>query len=79
MTPGCGSSSFVLASTSEVDDDPEGSPQPETYRGRARYDEGKRFAEALTVAYGRVHGLDARIERSFSTRMARGRRSTTAG
>ncbi len=65
---------FLLASTSEVYGDPEVHPQPETYRGvvncigpRGVYDEAKRFAEALTMAYHRVHGLDTRIVRIFNT------------
>jgi dTDP-glucose 4,6-dehydratase len=65
---------FLLASTSEVYGDPEVSPQPETYWGhvnpvgpRSVYDEAKRFAEALTTAYRRVHGLDAKIVRIFNT------------
>jgi dTDP-glucose 4,6-dehydratase len=65
---------FLLASTSEVYGDPEVHPQPETYPGRvdptgprAVYDEAKRFAEALTLAYHRTHGLDVRIARIFNT------------
>jgi nucleoside-diphosphate-sugar epimerase len=65
---------FILASTSEVYGDPEIHPQPETYWGhvnpvgpRAAYDEGKRFAEALTVTYHRKYGLDVRIVRIFNT------------
>jgi dTDP-glucose 4,6-dehydratase len=65
---------FLLASTSEVYGDPEVHPQPETYRGlvncvgpRGVYDEAKRFAEALTMAYHRVHGIDTRIVRIFNT------------
>ncbi len=65
---------FLLASTSEVYGDPLEHPQRETYHGnvdpigaRSAYDEGKRFAEALTVAYVRHHGLDARIVRIFNT------------
>jgi dTDP-glucose 4,6-dehydratase len=65
---------FVLASTSEVYGDPLVHPQVETYWGnvdpvgpRSCYDEAKRFSEALTVAYGRVHGLDVRIARIFNT------------
>lgn len=65
---------FVQASTSEVYGDPLVNPQPETYWGnvnpigvRGVYDEGKRFAEALTVAYQRAHGLRARIVRIFNT------------
>lgn len=65
---------FLLASTSEVYGDPEAHPQPESYWGhvnpvgpRGVYDEAKRFAEALTMAYHRVHGLEARIARIFNT------------
>jgi len=65
---------FLLASTSECYGDPEISPQPETYWGRVNpigprgvYDEAKRFAEAITMAYHRFHGLDARIVRIFNT------------
>lgn len=65
---------FVLASTSEVYGDPQVTPQPESYWGnvnpigpRACYDEGKRFAESLTMTYGRAHGLDVRIARIFNT------------
>jgi dTDP-glucose 4,6-dehydratase len=67
---------FLLASTSEVYGDPprEVSPQPETYWGnvnpvgmRSVYDEAKRFAEALTMAYHRTHRLDTRIVRIFNT------------
>jgi len=65
---------FVLASTSEVYGDPQVHPQPETYWGhvnpigpRGVYDEGKRFAEALTMAYHRKHGLDTKIVRIFNT------------
>ncbi|HXF36374.1 MAG TPA: UDP-glucuronic acid decarboxylase family protein [Actinomycetota bacterium] len=65
---------FLLASTSEVYGDPQVHPQPETYWGnvnpigpRSCYDEGKRYAEALTMAYHRVHGLDIRIARIFNT------------
>ncbi len=65
---------FLLASTSEVYGDPQVHPQPETYWGnvnpigpRSPYDEGKRFAEALTMAYHRVHGLEIRIARIFNT------------
>jgi dTDP-glucose 4,6-dehydratase len=67
-------SSFLLASTSEVYGDPEVRPQPESYRGnvsttgpRGVYDEGKRYAEALTMAYRRVHNVDTRIVRIFNT------------
>jgi dTDP-glucose 4,6-dehydratase len=65
---------FVLASTSEVYGDPLVNPQPETYWGnvnpvgpRGVYDEAKRFAEALTLAYHRQHGLAVRIVRIFNT------------
>jgi dTDP-glucose 4,6-dehydratase len=65
---------FVLASTSEVYGDPLEHPQRETYWGnvnpigpRGVYDEAKRFAEAMTVAYQRYHGLDAKIVRIFNT------------
>ncbi|HUP35713.1 MAG TPA: UDP-glucuronic acid decarboxylase family protein [Candidatus Limnocylindria bacterium] len=65
---------FLLASTSEVYGDPLVHPQPEDYWGnvnpvgpRGVYDEAKRFAEAMTMAYHRVHGLDARIVRIFNT------------
>jgi dTDP-glucose 4,6-dehydratase len=65
---------FLLASTSECYGDPEVSPQPETYWGRVNpigprgvYDEAKRFAEAITMAYHRHHGLDTRIVRIFNT------------
>jgi dTDP-glucose 4,6-dehydratase len=65
---------FLLASTSEVYGDPEEHPQTERYRGnvspvgpRSVYDEAKRFAEALTMAYHRVHGLDTKIARIFNT------------
>jgi dTDP-glucose 4,6-dehydratase len=65
---------FLLASTSECYGDPEVSPQPETYWGhvnpigpRGVYDEAKRFAEAMTMAYHRSHGLDTRIVRIFNT------------
>jgi dTDP-glucose 4,6-dehydratase len=65
---------FLLASTSEVYGDPEVHPQPESYWGhvnpvgpRSCYDEAKRFAEALTMAYHRQHGLDVRIARIFNT------------
>jgi len=67
-------SRFLLASTSEVYGDPLVNPQPETYWGnvnpigpRGVYDEAKRFAEAMTMAYRRYHGLDARIVRIFNT------------
>jgi len=65
---------FLLASTSEVYGDPLVNPQPETYWGnvnpigpRGVYDEAKRFAEAITLAYHRVHGVDAKIVRIFNT------------
>jgi dTDP-glucose 4,6-dehydratase len=65
---------FVLASTSEVYGDPKVSPQPESYWGnvnpigpRGVYDEAKRFAEALTMAYHRSHGVQVRILRIFNT------------
>ena len=65
---------FLLASTSEVYGDPLVHPQPETYWGnvnpvgpRGVYDEAKRFAEALTMAYHRHHGVDTRIVRIFNT------------
>jgi dTDP-glucose 4,6-dehydratase len=64
----------VLASTSEVYGDPLEHPQRETYWGnvnpvgpRGVYDEAKRFAEAMTVAYHRYHGVDAKIVRIFNT------------
>jgi dTDP-glucose 4,6-dehydratase len=65
---------FLLASTSEVYGDPQVHPQPETYWGhvnpvgpRGVYDEAKRFAEAMVMAYHRFHGLDTRIVRIFNT------------
>jgi len=65
---------FLLASTSEVYGDPQVHPQPETYWGnvnpigpRGVYDESKRFAEAMTMAYHRYHGIDTRICRIFNT------------
>ena len=65
---------FVLASTSEVYGDPLEHPQKETYWGnvnpigpRGVYDEAKRFAEAMTTAYHRYHGLDTKIVRIFNT------------
>ena len=65
---------FVLASTSEVYGDPQIHPQPESYWGhvnpigpRGVYDEAKRFAEALTMAYFRHHGVPTRIVRIFNT------------
>jgi dTDP-glucose 4,6-dehydratase len=68
------SARFLLASTSETYGDPLVHPQPETYWGnvnpvgpRGVYDEAKRFAEAMTMAYHRYHGLDTRIVRIFNT------------
>ena len=68
------SARFLLASTSEVYGDPQVHPQPETYWGhvnpvgpRGVYDEAKRFAEAITMAYHRYHSLDTRIVRIFNT------------
>jgi len=65
---------YFLASTSEVYGDPLVHPQPETYWGnvnpigpRGVYDEAKRFAEAMTMAYHRFHGVDVRIVRIFNT------------
>ena len=65
---------FFLTSTSEVYGDPLVHPQPETYWGnvssigpRSCYDEAKRFSEALTMAYHRVHGVEVRIVRIFNT------------
>ncbi|MGI9101562.1 MAG: UDP-glucuronic acid decarboxylase family protein [Terriglobales bacterium] len=65
---------FLLASTSECYGDPDVSPQPETYWGhvnpvgpRSVYDEAKRFAEALTMAYHRARGVDTHIVRIFNT------------
>jgi dTDP-glucose 4,6-dehydratase len=65
---------FLLASTSEVYGDPLVHPQPETYWGnvnpigpRGVYDEAKRFAEAMTMAYQRAHGVQTRIVRIFNT------------
>jgi dTDP-glucose 4,6-dehydratase len=65
---------FLLASTSEVYGDPQVNPQPEGYWGhvnpigpRGVYDEAKRFAEAMTMAYHRYHGVDTRIVRIFNT------------
>jgi len=65
---------FLLASTSEVYGDPLVHPQPETYWGhvnpigpRGVYDEAKRFAEAMTMAYHRYHGVDTRIARIFNS------------
>jgi len=68
------SARYLLASTSEVYGDPQVHPQPESYWGnvnpvgpRGVYDEAKRFAEAMTMAYQRVHGLETRIVRIFNT------------
>jgi dTDP-glucose 4,6-dehydratase len=68
------SARYLLASTSEVYGDPQVNPQPETYWGhvnpigpRGVYDEAKRFAEAMTMAYHRYHGLETRIVRIFNT------------
>jgi dTDP-glucose 4,6-dehydratase len=65
---------FLLASTSEAYGDPQVHPQPETYWGhvnpvgpRGVYDEAKRFAEAMTMAYRRTHGVDTAIVRIFNT------------
>jgi len=65
---------FLLASTSEVYGDPLINPQPESYWGnvnpigpRGVYDESKRFAEAITMAYHRYHNIDTRIVRIFNT------------
>jgi dTDP-glucose 4,6-dehydratase len=65
---------FFIASTSEIYGDPLIHPQPESYWGnvncvgpRGVYDEAKRFAEAITMAYHRYHGLDTRIVRIFNT------------
>ncbi len=65
---------FILASTSEVYGDPLVHPQPESYWGhvncvgvRGCYDEAKRFAEAITMAYHRIHKIDTRIVRIFNT------------
>jgi dTDP-glucose 4,6-dehydratase len=69
---------FLLASTSEVYGDPQVHPQPETYWGhvnpigyRGVYDEAKRFAESLAMAYHRAHGVRTRIVRIFNTYGAR--------
>jgi dTDP-glucose 4,6-dehydratase len=66
--------SFLLASTSEIYGDPKVHPQPESYYGhvncigpRGVYDEAKRFAEAITMAYHRVHKIDTKIVRIFNT------------
>jgi dTDP-glucose 4,6-dehydratase len=65
---------FLLASTSEVYGDPLVHPQPESYWGnvnpigpRGVYDEAKRFAEAMTMAYHRYHGVETRVVRIFNT------------
>jgi dTDP-glucose 4,6-dehydratase len=65
---------FLLASTSEVYGDPKEHPQPESYPGnvdpvvpRGVYDEAKRFAEAITMAYHRTHNVETRIARIFNT------------
>ena len=65
---------FMLASTSEVYGDPQVHPQPESYWGhvnpigpRGVYDEAKRFAEAMTYAYHRTHGIEVRVARIFNT------------
>ncbi|WP_445475054.1 UDP-glucuronic acid decarboxylase family protein [Methanococcoides methylutens] len=65
---------FLIASTSEVYGDPLVNPQPESYWGnvnpigpRGVYDEAKRYAEAMTMAYHRYHGIDTRIVRIFNT------------
>jgi dTDP-glucose 4,6-dehydratase len=65
---------FLMASTSETYGDPLVNPQPESYWGnvnpiglRGVYDEAKRFAEAIVMAYHRTHGIDARIARIFNT------------
>jgi len=65
---------FLMASTSETYGDPLVNPQPESYWGnvnpighRGVYDEAKRFAEALVMAYHRYHGVDTRIARIFNT------------
>lgn len=67
-------SRFLLASTSEIYGDPLEHPQKETYPGnvdpigpRGVYDEAKRYAEALTMAYHRIHGVETRIVRIFNT------------
>ena len=68
------SARFLLASTSEIYGDPLVHPQVESYTGnvnpvgvRSVYDEAKRFAEALTMAFARTHGVDVRIARIFNT------------
>ncbi|HEU0102724.1 MAG TPA: UDP-glucuronic acid decarboxylase family protein [Mycobacteriales bacterium] len=69
---------FLLASTSETYGDPQVHPQPETYWGhvnpvgpRGVYDEAKRYAEALTMAYRRAHAVDTAIVRIFNTHGSR--------
>ena len=69
-----GGARFMLASSSEVYGDPLVHPQHEDYRGnvsttgvRSVYDEAKRYAEAVTMAYHRLHGLDTRLARIFNT------------
>ena len=76
---------FLIASTSEVYGDPEVHPQPEDYWGnvnpigpRGVYDEAKRYAEALTMAYHRQQGLDTCIARIFNTYGPRMRPTTGA-
>ena len=73
---------FMLASTSEVYGDPLVHPQPESYWGnvnpigpRGVYDEAKRYAEALAMAYQRTHGMDVKINRIFNTYGPRMRRT----
>ncbi|MFH1725950.1 MAG: UDP-glucuronic acid decarboxylase family protein [Elusimicrobiota bacterium] len=73
---------FMLASTSEVYGDPQVNPQPESYWGnvnpigpRGVYDEAKRFAEAMAMAYHRFHGMQVRIVRIFNTFGPRMRRA----
>ena len=73
LAKACGAR-LLLASTSEVYGDPLVHPQPESYWGnvssvgpRSVYDEAKRFAEAITMAYHRAHGVDTRIVRIFNT------------
>jgi dTDP-glucose 4,6-dehydratase len=75
-------SGFFLASTSEVYGDPQVHPQPETYWGnvnpvgpRGVYDEAKRYAEAMAVAYHQVHGVPIRVARIFNTYGPRMRRN----
>ena len=74
-------SKFFLASTSEIYGDPQVHPQSEEYRGnvntigiRGVYDEAKRFAESMAMAYHRLHGVDTRIVRIFNTYGERMRR-----